>query len=93
MWMYWLFRIDSSGHLVVSLFVNDMGLRVVEETVQSEAGTVLVRMTDFYGLSREDWLSLVIKVSTSPTCGADGSTAVCSWRNTNMKSQWRSWST
>jgi len=36
---------------------------IVEENVASDAGTVLVRMTEFYGLSREDWLSLVIKVS------------------------------
>jgi hypothetical protein len=36
----------------------------VEENVASDAGTVLVRMTEFYGLSREDWLSLVIKVSS-----------------------------
>lgn len=35
----------------------------MEENIENEAGTVLVRMTDFYGLSREDWLSLVIKVS------------------------------
>jgi hypothetical protein len=35
----------------------------VEENIASDAGTVLVRMTEFYGLSREDWLSLVIKVS------------------------------
>jgi hypothetical protein len=38
-------------------------LMKVEENVASDAGTVLVRMTEFYGLSREDWLSLVIKVS------------------------------
>ena len=35
---------------------------IVEENVASDASTVLVRMTEFYGLSREDWLSLVIKV-------------------------------
>jgi hypothetical protein len=58
----------------------------VEENVASDAGTVLVRMTEFYGLSREDWLSLVIKVSPLVYV-ADASTAVSSWRNMRMK--WR----
>jgi len=43
-----------------------IALMIVEENVASDAGTVLVRMTEFYGLSREDWLSLVIKVSLVP---------------------------
>jgi hypothetical protein len=47
----------------VSPFFGD-ALMIVEENVASDAGTVLVRMTEFYGLSREDWLSLVIKVSS-----------------------------
>ena len=59
-------------------------LMIVEENVASDAGTVLVRMTEFYGLSREDWLSLVIKVSP-PVYVADDSTAVFSWRNMRMK--------
>jgi hypothetical protein len=56
----------------------------VEENVASDAGTVLVRMTEFYGLSREDWLSLVIKVSPLVYV-ADDSTAVSLWRNMRMK--------
>lgn len=59
-------------------------LMIVEENVASDASTVLVRMTEFYGLSREDWLSLVIKVSPVVYV-ADGSTAVSSWRNTRTK--------
>jgi hypothetical protein len=59
---------------------------IVEENVASDAGTVLVRMTEFYGLSREDWLSLVIKVG-HPVYVADDSIAVFSWPNMRMK--WR----
>jgi hypothetical protein len=73
----------------VSPFFGD-ALMIVEENVASDAGTVLVRMTEFYGLSREDWLSLVIKVSPTVYV-ADSSTAVCSWQNTRMKWRWRSW--
>ena len=65
MWMYWLFRIVWRGHSVVSPVCRNE-LMIVEENVASDASTVLVRMTEFYGLSREDWLSLVIKVSLVP---------------------------
>jgi hypothetical protein len=81
--MYWLFRIDWRGRWVVSPFFGD-ALMKVEENVASDAGTVLVRMTEFYGLSREDWLSLVIKVSPTVYV-AEGSTAVFSWRNMKTK--------
>jgi general transcription factor 3C polypeptide 3 (transcription factor C subunit 4) len=30
--------------------------------VATDASTVAVRMSEFYGISREDWLSLVVKV-------------------------------
>jgi general transcription factor 3C polypeptide 3 (transcription factor C subunit 4) len=49
----------------------------VEESNDGLPNTVAIRMTEFYGLSREDWLSLVVKVSLSSfipsslTVGAD----------------------
>ena len=83
MWTCSLFKIDWSGRLDVSPLSRNE-LMIVEENVASDASTVLVRMTEFYGLSREDWLSLVIKVSQLVYV-ADGSTAVCSWRNMRTK--------
>lgn len=65
---YLLFRTDWRGLLVVSLGSawparSRLIPTLVEENVETDASTVGIRMTEFYGLSREDWLSLVIKVS------------------------------
>jgi hypothetical protein len=69
--MFWLSKTDWRGPLVVSpdpaQALKDSKREadpvLVEENVETDANTVGIRMTEFYGLSREDWLSLVIKVS------------------------------
>lgn len=64
---------------------------VVEE---DEDVPMRVRMTDFYGLNRDDWLSLVVKVSWRELSEAQvaeiASTAVSSWRRKSTKSPLKS---